>query len=245
MVWTDNSTGTITGGIDSNSLYYAVNWEQQKGSFYSFKKLPAFIRRWFSDSKNKYEVEEFFKLVKGGAKEVDFKKAQQFRNKVIKKYKQAIKLWQHHLCKQMAEQSIWLKKEIEIVKLFWNIKYVYETDVSDLEDNGIKGRILRKKSLADYKWDIPSEHIKTLLKAKSSKLFDDIIILYTRKKKKSLELDKDKEWENSQTTRKVDPIAFWKIESTDRLYFLCDWEDDECDLTLNKLEKSIKADTLK
>jgi len=34
---------------------------------------------------------------------------------------------------------------------------------------------------------------------------------------------------------KKDPIAFGKIEETDRYYFITDWEDEFCDLTLEDI----------
>ena len=160
-------------------------------------------------------------------------------------YTQALALWQHEVCKKLASESLWLKKEIEIIKQFWNIKYVYETDVADLEDKWIKDRTLRRKSLKEYRWEIPKEHIDILVKARQLKIFDDIIILYTRKKTKELELDKKKKKSNSNKKRKVDPIAFRVINSTDRLYVLCDWEDEECDLTVKKLDKEINIEVLK
>lgn len=45
--------------------------------------------------------------------------------------------------------------------------------------------------------------------------------------------------------RAKDPILFGMIANSDKLYFVADWTDDYCDLTLDKMLKVIGKDVLK
>lgn len=74
---------------------------------------------------------------------------------------------------------------------------------------------------------------------KDKNLFDEIIVIYTRKHEKPLELDKKRKSKGS--SEKVDPICFGRVNATGRLFFICDWMDDECDLTMSKLQKSVEV----
>lgn len=244
----ENPTSTNTIYYDTWTTWetiWAFNVTSSHKSTW-IERLVSFFSKKKKIKNTSYDVENFFSLIKVWSSVTNIKKATAFRKKVVAKYKQALRLWQDTICRELAEQSVWLRKEIQLVNMYWDVKYVYEEDVSDLEDRWIKDRTLYRKKLSEYKWEIPEEHIEAIVKAKDLKIFDEIVILYTRKNnnKEELELDKTKK-AKKKGKRKVDPIAFWKINSTDRLYIIADWEDEECDLTVKKLDKEININTLK
>ena len=99
-----------------------------------------------------------------------------------------------------------------------------------------------RKKLEEYTSVIPPECIEKIIEAKKPGLFDEIIIIYTRRHDKPVELDKKKKSQGSR--EKVDPICFGRINETGRLFFICDWLDDECDFDMKKLQSYVKVEEL-
>lgn len=201
------------------------------------------IFNWFTKPKpKKYKTNEFFTLIKEWKSNLTTEKAEQYRQVVLNTIKNTTTLWQTKAIKQLESQAIGLLQEIQVINQLWLTEYVFESDISDLESIGIKDRTVWRKKIEDYVSIIPEECTSKIVEAKQSKLFDEIIVIYTRKKDRQMKLDKTKKTKWSRR-EKVDPICFWKINWTWRLFFICDWMDDECDLTFQKLqdETDIKA----
>ncbi len=135
-----------------------------------------------------------------------------------------------------------MQKEIQIINELGLSQYVFERDISELERIGIEGRMVRRKSLEKYESVIPDECMDSIVTAVNAKLFDEIIIIYTRKNDKPVELDKKRKSRGS--SEHVDPICFGKIKATGRLFFICDWIDDECDLDMKKMQTLVDVNKL-
>jgi len=85
-------------------------------------------------------------------------------------------------------------------------------------------RSILETKLKNYARVIPNSNQKDIKKALDSKVFDEIIVMHTDVKAKELTEEE-----------KRDPIAFGKIKESDRYYFITDWEDEFCDLTLDDI----------
>lgn len=114
--------------------------------------------------------------------------------------------------------------------------FVYRDDVEEYIDN-IEKDVVKIMEIANYERDIPDE-IAEAIKA-TRHIFTDYYIVftdYTRKIEKSVEKER----------RKKDPIVFGVIHDKnrtmllDRFYFIGDWEDEYCDLTLAKMVENFK-----
>lgn len=207
-------------------------------------KLP-FWKKWFKkDKKPKvYSVDEFFSLVKNGLQDINYKKAQSYKKEMIKQLKQCNALGQESMITRMNRQLVGIKKEIQIISKLGLTKYVFESDLADLERVGIEGRTVWRKNLKDYEGIIPEDKQKDIIAAKESKLFDNLIVIYTRKKERVIELDKTKKTEKAKVN-KVDPICFGEVKETNRLFIIADWIDDECDFDMKKLQKIVTVKSL-
>lgn len=80
--------------------------------------------------------------------------------------------------------------------------------------------------LKNYTGVMPKEVMKN--KEKADNLFDEFYIMHT-----------DLEKEELTEEEKKDPILFGKINESDRYYFIDDWEDEYCDLTLDDIIDSL------
>ena len=146
---------------------------------------------------------------------------------------------QTSMARQLTHQLELAIKELDAAKdgfdIFVNRKDI-ERYIADVEAKSIK--IIELKN---YEREIPNEALDRIDKAK--KHFDELYIVFTdysRKETKKVE----------KTRRDKDPIVFGafhdKTEGSsniyveDRLFFVADWVDDKCELTLEELVRDIK-----
>lgn len=89
-------------------------------------------------------------------------------------------------------------------------------------------------SLDNYARIIPEDVLQEKKKMDKLKIFSEYVVMHYDSP------DSVKETEVEVVKREKDPILFGRIEYSDKLYFVADWEDEFCDLTLddivNKLE---------
>lgn len=129
-----------------------------------------------------------------------------------------------------------LAKEIELVNKHNINKYVEkDTIFKYIEETEL--REVKLSSVSDYMREIPDEAVDMI--ADTREVFDDFFILFTdytgetAKQAEQMVIDKD-------------PILFGIFyddsydEVMERFYFLYDWEDEYCDLTLDKLIEEYK-----
>lgn len=127
-----------------------------------------------------------------------------------------------------------VEKEKQLIDMGIN-RYVYRDDIEDYIDN-IASDVVKIIELENYPRDIPDEIVEVIGKTKD--IFDRMYIVftdYTGKVEKQVESER----------RRKDPILFGTFQEirnnlglsslvNDRFYYLGDWEDEYCDLTLDK-----------
>lgn len=219
-----------------------------------WEKMASWFRRRFKKKtkplQEKYDVDEFFDVIKKGKQVTNTMLAQKYKDEIVRRIKIAQKLWQTKVIKELERQAKWLANEIRMINELWIINYVDEGDITELEEVWIKGRQLRRDAIDDYLWEIPKDVSDKIIEAKEAKVFDSLIILYTRPsslkpERAPAKLDKSKTVTKKNRDRKtVDPICFWRIEWTNRLFFIADRMDDECDLTFSKIKKYVDEKSL-
>ena len=128
-----------------------------------------------------------------------------------------------------------IEKEREIVKMGINT-FVYREDVEYYIDSVAKNTV-KIIDLASYEREIPDSVVEIIAQVKDK--FDQLYIVftdYTGKIEKQVEKER----------RQKDPILFGVFQDTqsrsivDRFYYIADWEDEYCDLTLDKMVNETK-----
>lgn len=117
--------------------------------------------------------------------------------------------------------------------------FVYKDDVKKYCQD-VKDRVVKMIELDRYEREIPDEIIATYERVKN--LFDEFIIVFTDYTSEHVD----------KTNKERDPILFGvymndkktEIKGT-RMYFLGDWEDEYCDLTLDKLVDAMAGENNK
>lgn len=123
-----------------------------------------------------------------------------------------------------------IERERELVKMGINT-FVYRDDVDFYIDQVAKNTV-KIIELERYEREIPDEIVEIIAKVKDK--FDQLYIVftdYTGKEERKVEAER----------RQKDPILFGTFQDKekkviiDRFYYLGDWVDEYCDLTLDKM----------
>ena len=123
-----------------------------------------------------------------------------------------------------------IEKEREIVKLGINT-FVYRDDI-EYYINNVADDIVKIIDLESYEREIPDEIVEVIEKVKDK--FDQLYIVFT-------DYTGETEREVQEERRQKDPILFGTFQNErnrsiiDRFYYLGDWIDEYCDLTLDKM----------
>ena len=97
---------------------------------------------------------------------------------------------------------------------------------------------LKMSWIKNFNRIIPDDVIKSKEKADKLKVFDNYVVLHYDKNDDQTKLTK------TEVAKLKDPILFGVIKNSTRLYFIGDWEDEYCDLTLNKLLEKMTIKTI-
>lgn len=137
-----------------------------------------------------------------------------------------------------------IEKEREIVKMGINT-FIYRDDIEEYIDTVAKDTV-KIIELENYEREIPDEIVEVIAVTKDK--FDQLYVVftdYTGKVERQIEKER----------RDKDPILFGTFQNQsnrtviDRFYYRGDWEDEYCDLTLDKMvnetEKAGKRNIVK
>lgn len=127
-----------------------------------------------------------------------------------------------------------LSKERELFNLGFN-SFVYRDDIEYYMDK-VSDKAVKIIELEEYPREIPDEVAEKLITLKKNSIFDAYYVVFTDYTGKT-------EREVQAERKRKDPIlfgAFCKRSQNsrflhDRFYYIADWEDEYCDLTLDKM----------
>lgn len=145
------------------------------------------------------------------------------------------KLGQKESLKKLCFLANTLIKEEKLIDLGVTT-YVYKDVIEDYIEN-VASKTVKIVELSRYMREVPDDLVETIEKTKD--IFDEFYIVftdYTGKEERKVEKER----------RDKDPILFGCFKNSrnvgDRFYFLGDWIDEYCDLTLDKMIDEYKSD---
>ena len=171
-----------------------------------------------------YQYFQFVKSKVNKMNDENLNKLYSISSELLEKYK---KTGQVKAAKKLAFHVKSILKEKEIIDLGIT-KFVYRDDIENYIDNIAKD-VVKIIELKNYPREIPDELVETIEKTKD--IFDEMYVLftdYTGEVEKKVEKERDPILFGSFIDRTVD-------EMSQRMYYLGDWIDEYCDLTLDKL----------
>ena len=143
------------------------------------------------------------------------------------------KLGQVESLKKLCFLADTLAKEEKLIDLGITT-YIYKDTIEDYIEN-VADKTVKIVELSRYMREVPDELVDTIEKTKD--LFDEFYVVftdYTGREERKVEKER----------RDKDPILFGVFKNqtnvADRFYFLGDWVDEYCDLTLDKMVEQYK-----
>ena len=185
-------------------------------------------------------TELFFKKIKNSFKVIESKNNREIEEFYLREIKQAEDLKQIALVEKLKDKFNTILLETTLLNSDFKI-YISEEDIVKL--HGVFGvNKLHLTWIKNFNRVIPSDIYELKKKADELLIFDNYVILHTdatgdvaneTKAERKIRVDREK-----------DPILFGVVESSRSLYYIGDWEDEFCDLTLDKvLEKLQKSES--
>jgi hypothetical protein len=225
-IWLNQSGGI--SGSNEDASDWAV-FDSQTGIRYSGKSMPfiSLLRNIANKFKRKPKtitIAEFFSSIKQNAENIELVEER------LKGYYALLERAKTSGQVALVEKLI---KNIEIVK--------YETQLMDAgfkvaisEENIVKFYKESKKGLRldwvkNFSRMIPCDIVDTKVKLDALKVFDNYVVMHYDPEAKSYAMT------NQEIEDAKDPILFGIIEGSRKLYFVGDWIDEVCDLTLDEL----------
>lgn len=185
-----------------------------------------------------FEPTAYFEQLKSMLSEVHMTELESQIEALIDQIVMAKSLGQKNMLHKLSfvYQTI-LREKVLLVNDIRN--YVYKDDIVKYIENVKPKNSVKIIELERFPRVIPEENAEVILKYKD--YFDGICIIFTDFTENTYESETDKKI----VQRNRDPIAFGYFNNEkanlrhDRFYFITDWVDEYCDLTLTKLVEEL------
>ena len=171
---------------------------------------------------------QYFDYLKGAKQNITTEALKKSYDVFLKLGQKYVDLGQKESLKKLCFLADTLVKEEKLIELGITT-YVYKDVIEDYIEH-VADKTVKIVELSRYMREIPDELVDTIKKSKE--LFDEFYVVftdYTGKEERKVEKER----------RDKDPILFGVFKNQtnvlDRFYFLGDWVDEYCDLTLDKM----------
>ena len=227
------SFGTTAYNGDYSINTYPYDYSGVKAKDYQQGKKESKIKSFFSkifkknkkeDEKYEFDAIKFFSLVKATSKESAFTYRDRVSN-YLKALHNAVDMGQTALQEDLLKGLITNKYESSL----FSEGYYYVIDEQTIVDFIKKcEKGLSLDYIKNFSRPIPQEVVNKISKLNELEIFDNYVVLHYDPEELSY-----KETEYERAKRK-DPIIFGLIAGSKKLYYVTDWIDEYCDLTLEK-----------
>jgi hypothetical protein len=179
-------------------------------------------------------VDEFFNDVKSSIKTLDVNPSSvEFYTNAIETAKSNGQIAFLEILRDKKDGVLAETKLLEVGE----VKYVTEEDVVKFyKKANLKNRMLKLTWIKNYARMIPEDVIEAKKKFDGSELFDNYVILHFDKFDNSTQMTK------AEVEKAKDPILFGVLKGTRNLYYIGDWIDEYCDLTLDKFLSTLEME---
>jgi len=181
----------------------------------------------------------YFSYVKSKLNKSQVKKLKARLSKLQALVKDAEEMGQKALYEEFSRMLMATIRESEAVACGYDV-YVMHKDITKFQghvsenDKSYDNPVFFKK-LEEFPRAIPAKVQKVIKSVKEKGIFDELWILY-------LDYSGEKIKTNKEKIREKDPILFGKFSyDNEKYYFITDWIDEYCDLTLSKFVEELKS----
>ena len=180
-----------------------------------------------------YTPAEYFEMIKGKMEEQTSENVKNLYNLTMNKLQKYIVTGQKNAAKDLYAKCLSLTKEMQLLETGKVSKYIPLKEIDNYIDN-VADKCVVVVELRNYDRVIPDELIDVVIATKD--IFDEFYVVFT-------DYTGEKRSKVEQAKRDKDPILFGNIfvdgRISDKMYFIGDWVDEYCDLTLDKMIEEI------
>lgn len=184
---------------------------------------------------NKMTPQEYFDVVKEKKHNIDDEQLKAIYDNCLELLNKYVTTGQRRGVEKLMFHLSCIEKEREIVKMGINT-FVYRDDIEFYISN-VASDVVKIIDIESYEREIPDEIVEIISKVKDK--FDQLYIVFT-------DYTGTVERQVQRERRAKDPILFGTFQNSstrsviDRFYYLGDWVDEYCDLTLDKMVNETK-----
>lgn len=182
----------------------------------------------------------YFSYVKSKLNKTQTKRLKARLNKLQSLVKNADETGQKALYEELSKMLFVAVRESEAAACGHDV-FVNRKDINKFmhivtEDSDSQRNPIRFKKLEEFPRAIPAKIQKTIKSVQAKGLFDEFWVLY-------LDYTGEEIKSNKEKIREKDPVLFGKFSyDEEKFYFIADWIDEYCDLTLSKFVDALQAD---
>lgn len=177
---------------------------------------------------------QYFDYLKDAKKNITTNSLKESYEVFLKLGEKYSKLGQTESLKRLLFLANTLMKEEKLIEMGVST-YIYKSTIEDYIEN-VADKTVKIVELSRYMREIPDELVETI--EKTREYFDEFYVVFT-------DYTGTEERKVEKERRDKDPILFGCFKNgnnvADRFYFLGDWVDEFCDLTLDKMVEEYKS----
>lgn len=226
----------VSGGSDTGKIENKIiKFIKQTNIWKLFNKLPKTIEHSIVEEEiPELSVEEFFSSIKNNTEELKvIKDRAEGYVKALEKLKS---LGQVSLYESMTVEIEVHRAEAQLDSIGMN-KYISENSIVEFIKKSDK--YLRLDWIKNFTRMIPDEVANKKFKADELQIFDNYVVLHYDPENKSNQLTAE------EKEKMADPILFGVLIGSKKLYYVGDWIDEYCDLTLDQVIKHLGESHIK
>lgn len=217
-------TSSRAWAMQNSTLTSGEISERRTGYFWpdlrlAWRRFLAWVR-----DERAMPIEQFFRSVKNGVEELEL--VDHRMQGYLAAVAQARANGQIALAEQLEEGVEGVRAETQMFAIKLR-KYITEEQLVSFVKKAKRG--LRLDWIKNFTRVVPEAVVKTKQAADARGIFDNYVVLHYDPKKKAWSETKE------ERERRKDPILFGVVRGRRRLYFVGDWVDEYCDLTLDQL----------
>lgn len=221
-----NSGSTFIQNVESRTLTIHSWWRRALSWLFRSRKLEK-------PEKSLITVEQFFTHVKNDSLtlEVVRERAKGYELSINNAHRTGQKALYERLTKALDANRC----EAQLVEMGLT-SYLIEDRLVEFVKKAPKG--LQLDWIKNFTRVIPDQVISRKVESDERLIFDNYVVLHYDPEKKS--------WAETEAEKEArrDPILFGVLQGSRKLYFVGDWVDDYCDLTLDQVADLLGADAI-
>lgn len=182
----------------------------------------------------KLDPQVYFNLIKDRKHNTSDEFLNKFQEVIELELAKAMKTGQEYVVRRLAYCMSIISKERQLLQEGINV-FVLKEDIEEYIKQ-VEKKVVKVIELDQYPRSIPDDIVEKVARLKELNLFDRYYVVFT-------DYTGEVEKRVAAEKRRKDPIIFGAFEQKidgiwdifDRFYFIADWEDEYCDLTLTKM----------